>query len=89
MTSRKFAADASLGSMMNKRERIISMGYLAKSPSRNRDKAKHTMFWKLRWCVFAEVTYTDPFTFAEDSKLILYYYEDRDSHKRDVNSKGT
>eukprot|EP00112_Aurelia_sp_Birch-Aquarium-sp1_P012062 Seg2531.3 transcript_id=Seg2531.3/GoldUCD/mRNA.D3Y31 product="hypothetical protein" protein_id=Seg2531.3/GoldUCD/D3Y31 len=88
MSSKKSVANAVLESMMNKRERIISMGYLAKSPSKSKDKAKHTMFWKLRWCVFAEVTYTDAFTFAEDSKLILYYYEDRDSHKRDVNSKG-
>ncbi len=75
---------------MDKRERVLSMGYLVKSPTKNMDKANFSRFWKLRWCVFAEIVYLNPnqSESTEDKRLVLYYYKDKESQLKDVNAKG-
>ena len=71
---------------MDKRERVLCMGYLVKSPTKNKEKANFSRFWKLRWCVFVEVIYT--IGGREDIKLVLYYYKDKNSHHNDESAKG-
>ena len=70
------------------KSRAIKMGYLAKSPSRNREKASYAIFWKVRWCVLVQVFNTDPGGIAEYSTFLLYYYEDEESYKQSAASKG-
>ena len=73
---------------MDRRERILAMGNLIKSPVKNKDKATFSKFWKLRWFVLAEVLFVDADEFVEDSKLVFSYYKDRESHAKDEQPKG-
>ena len=73
---------------MDRRERILGMGYLIKSPVKNTEKSTFGRFWKLRWLVLTEVLLIDANEFAEESKLVFSYYKDKDSHKKDERPKG-
>ncbi len=73
---------------MNRRETVLSMGYLVKSPTRSNDKSNLPMFWKLRWCVFAKVCFSDRFGIVQDTKFILSYYDDKQTHFNDQRPKG-
>lgn len=70
------------------KSRAIKMGYLVKSPSRNREKASYALFWKVRWCVLVQVFYTDPDGTTEYSTFLLYYYEDEESYRQRAAPKG-
>ena len=71
------------------RKEVIKMGYLVKSPSRSRDKSSYAIFWKVRWCVLAQVFPPDEGIVTCFHKFFLYYYEDEDSYKQDLAPKGT
>ncbi len=73
---------------MNREEKVLSVGYLVKSPTRSKDKSNLPMFWKLRWCVFARITYSDRFGYVEDTKLLLSYYEDKKAYLNHEAPKG-
>lgn len=73
---------------MDKRERVLGMGFLVKSPTKSKDKARFTKYWKLRWCVFVEILHIDVDEFVEDSKLVLNYYKDKESFEKDDQAKG-
>ena len=73
---------------MDKRQTALSMGYLVKSPTRSKDKSSLSMFWKLRWCVFAGISYNDKRGQRLDKKLVLYYYEDKEAYNQDASPKG-
>ena len=81
--------DATVSCVMNGKEKVINMGYLVKSPSRNRDKASYAMFWKVRWCVLVQIIYADPLLTAEYSKFLLNYYEDEEHYKQNSAPKGS
>jgi len=70
------------------RKEVIKMGYLVKSPSRSRDKSSYAIFWKVRWCVLAQVFPPDEGIVTCFHKFFLYYYEDEDSYKQDLAPKG-
>ena len=75
---------------MDRREQTLAKGYLVKSPVKKggRDKSSFSKFWNLRWCVFVQVLYIDVNDFVEDAKLVVNYYKDEESYKKDEQFKG-
>ena len=73
---------------MRKENKVIKMGYLVKSPSKNRDKAKYALYWKLRWCVLLQEVSEEFMHSAQVSKFVLYYYEDEESYQLNEEPKG-
>ncbi|XP_065060324.1 uncharacterized protein LOC135687644 [Rhopilema esculentum] len=75
---------------MDRREQTLAKGYLVKSPVKKggRDKSSFSKFWNLRWCVLVQVLYIDINDFVEDAKLVVNYYKDEESYKKDDHFKG-
>lgn len=73
---------------MDRREKRLGMGNLVKSPVKSKDKGSFARFWKLRWFVLAEVIFVDADDEIQESKLVLSYYKDKESHEKDEQPKG-
>lgn len=80
--------NAAVDFVMNRKEEILKMGYLVKSPAKSKDKANYAMFWKVRWCVLVKAIFADPLLNAEYSNYLLYYYEDEEHYKQASLPKG-
>lgn len=70
---------------MDKRAQVLCMGLLVKSPTKYTEKAIFAPWWKVRWCVLTKITYDGA---PQKTKLVLSYYKDEESHRRDENSEG-